>query len=349
MCVGRGRGRPSYPERRVEAGSDRAGFFREVLRAAADVVQELRATVRSADEPATPEYEQRPVPAKPARSAASLDDLDRLCREVGLQTHVTDVLELARPSLRLTLSARPRGELGGSRLGGAPDLTPGFEWPTWQGEDLIFLGQIRLEDVAAVDPHGPLPSHGLLLFFYDTVRQPSGSEPADRGSCRVVLYAGDPSRLEPAPERDWFIEWPLELSLELTLPSSSSFAVEQLDLDSSEYAAWEELRKRLAHLQGVELEEFAPERYALHRLLGYPEEVLGRMELDCQLASQGTDPSDTAEKLAEGASEWRLLLQLSTDDDVGFYWGDGLGRLYIWLRERDLLEQETAEAWAILQ
>jgi uncharacterized protein YwqG len=83
----------------------------------------------------------------------------------------------------------------------------------------------------------------------------------------------------------------------------------------------------------------------LHRLLGYPEELQARMELDCQLASHGTD---LAGELA-GASEWRLLLQLSTDDEVGFYWGDGLGRLYIWIRERDLLEHKTAEAWAILQ
>jgi uncharacterized protein YwqG len=296
------------------------------------------------------------VQAKPARSAASPDDLSRLCGEVGLPAPVTDVLGLVRPSLRLTLSEQPRGELGGSRLGSAPDLSPGFEWPSWQGEDLVFVGQIRLEDVADVDPNGLLPPHGLLLFFYDTVRQPSGLETADRGSCRVVLYQGRPTTLEPAPERDWFIEWPLQLSLELTLPSSSSFVVEQLDLDSSEVAAWEELRKRLAHLQGVELEEFAPEPYALHRLLGYPEELQARMELDCELASHGVDLSDGAayvdprsEKLAPDAPEWRLLLQLSTDDEVGFYWGDGLGRLYICIRERDLLEHKTAEAWAILQ
>jgi uncharacterized protein YwqG len=179
-----------------------------------------------------------------------------------------------------------------------------------------------------------------------------GLEPADRGSCRVVLYEGDPTRLEPTPERDWFIEWPLELSVELTLPSSSSFVVEQLDLDSPEYAAWDELRRRLAHLQGVELEELTSEQFALHRLLGYPEELQARMELDCELASPGIDSrgiDGQAEELEQSASEWRLLLQLSTDDEVGFCWGDGLGRLYFWIRARDLLERKTTEAWAILQ
>jgi uncharacterized protein YwqG len=346
----------------VEAGRDRAGFFKEVLRAAAEAGQEFGAAIRPSADPAppgTPEpsFEQRPVQAKRARRAATLDDLSSLCREVGLGAHVTNVLGVARPSLRLTLSEKPRGELGGSRLGGSPDLPAGLRWPTWQGEDLVFVGQIRLEDVAAVYPEGGLPPHGLLLFFYDTVSQPSGLAPADRGSCQVVLYQGHPSSLEPVPERDWFIEWPLDLSLELTLPNVFSLVAEQLDLDSAGVEPWEELRKRLARLQGVELEELAPERFALHRLLGYPEQVRdSRMELDCQLASHGIDLSDgsgytdpQALEPAPGVGQWRLLLQLSTDDEVGFYWGDGLGRLYIWIREGDLLEHNTSKAWAILQ
>jgi uncharacterized protein YwqG len=340
----------------VEAGSDRRGFFKEFLRAAVEVAQEVGSAIRSLDEPAPPEepepwFQPRPVQAKPARRVASPDDLARLCDEVGLGGRGTDLLRLARRSVRLTLAEQPRSELGGSRLGGAPDLPPGFRWPTWQDEELVFVGQINLEDVAAVDPDGPLPPRGLLVLFYDTVRQPSGLKPDDRGGCRVLLYDGDPSRLEPAPERDWFIESPLELSAELTLPGSSSPLVEQLDLDHSEYAAWEVLRERLAQLQGVELEELAPEPLALHRLLGYPEELQIRMELDCELASQGTELSDgsTYETLERGALDWRLLLQVSTDDEVGFYWGDGLGRLYVWIRERDLFERKTAEAWAILQ
>jgi hypothetical protein len=58
MSEGRARATPSYAEGRVEAGSDRAGFFTDVLRAAAEVVQEFKAAVRSADEPAPPENPQ---------------------------------------------------------------------------------------------------------------------------------------------------------------------------------------------------------------------------------------------------------------------------------------------------
>ena len=108
--------------------------------------------------------------------------------------------------------------------------------------------------------------------------------------------------------------------------------------------------------KGVELEERGVGTLALHRLLGHPEERRPRMELECQLASRGIDLSEgagdvdpRAEQLEPGASEWRLLVQLSSDDEVGFYWGDGLGRLYVWIRERDLVERDTAAAWALLE
>ena len=347
----------------MEARSDRGGFFREILRTAAEVAHEVGAAVRppgspwSAAEPETePSVEPRPVPAEPVRHDASLDNLSRLCQAVGLGARLAEVQALARRSLRLTLAGTQTSPLGGSRLGGAPDLPPGFRWPTWNGEELVFLGQIRLEDVTAVDPTASLPAEGLLLLFYDTIGQPSGLDPAHRGSCRVILYEGDTSLLEPAPEQGWFIEQPVELSLELTLPRSSSMLVEQLDLEFAEGEAWEMLRERLAQLQGVELEERGVETLALHRLLGHPEERRPRMELECQLASRGIDLSEgagdvdpRAEQLEPGASEWRLLVQLSSDDEVGFYWGDGLGRLYVWIRERDLVERDTAAAWALLE
>ena len=347
----------------MEARSDRGGFFKEILRVAAEVAQEVGAAVRPPREPwlaAEPEtepwFEPRPVPADATRNTASPDDLGRLCNEVGLAARLADIQGLARRSLRLTLAGTDTSPVGGSRLGGAPDLPPGFTWPTWKGDELVFLGQIRLEDVTAVDPAGPLPTEGLLLVFYDTIGQPSGLDPAHRGSCRVVLYEGDTALLEREDDRGWFIEQPVGLSLELTLPRTSSILVDRLDLDFSEAVAWEEVRERLAGLQEVELEELGARTLALHRLLGYAEERRPRMELECQLVSQGIDLSEAAgdadpraEQLEPGASEWRLLFQLSTDDEVGFYWGDGLGRLYVWIREQDLIEGDTATAWALLE
>ena len=48
------------------------------------------------------------------------------------------------------------------------------------------------------------------------------------------------------------------------------------------------------------------------------------------------------------AAQWRLLLQLDTDDSLGVMWGDS-GRIYFWMREEDLRSRAFDRAWCILQ
>jgi uncharacterized protein YwqG len=75
------------------------------------------------------------------------------------------------------------------------------------------------------------------------------------------------------------------------------------------------------------------------------------MELDCQLASNGIyvgnpegyqDPRRA--ELEAGAAEWKLLLQLDTDDDTGWMWGD-TGTLYYWIRESDARRGDFSNVW----
>lgn len=84
------------------------------------------------------------------------------------------------------------------------------------------------------------------------------------------------------------------------------------------------------------------EDLTIHRLLGHPDPIQGDMQLECQLVTNGlycgdaagyADPRRTA--LAQGAHDWRLLLQVDTDETLGSEWGD-TGRVYFWLREQDL-------------
>jgi Domain of unknown function (DUF1963) len=204
-----------------------------------------------------------------------------------------------------------------------------------------------------VDGETGLPPDGLVLFFYDLERRPSGLAPAHRGGCRVLLV----------PERDVELqrrtpalrELPLELSRELMLPNAWSFAAEELDLSADELDAWEELRAALAHAQGVEPEEEITEPIALHRLLGHPEEIGREIEIDCQLASAGFDADDFTVYLEarseheRHAHEWRLLLQLSADDSLGTSRYPDFRRLYICIREADLRGGRLDGAWAVLR
>ena len=92
-----------------------------------------------------------------------------------------------------------------------------------------------------------------------------------------------------------------------------------------------------------------------HRLLGHPDPLQGDMQLECQLVSNGlycgnpsgySDPR--AKTLRRGAVEWRLLLQVDSDDDAGMMWGDG-GRLFFWITNTALRNRRWDQCWLVLQ
>ena len=53
-------------------------------------------------------------------------------------------------------------------------------------------------------------------------------------------------------------------------------------------------------------------------------------------------------RLAPGEKDWRLLLQVDTDEQLGLMWGD-CGLIYFWIREQDAAARRFDRAWVILQ
>ena len=95
----------------MTTGGDRRAFFKQLLREAAGVAEEVSSFLRTIDEPDPVELETwppRPVPAKPARGTVDDASLDTLCSEVGLEQRAADVRRLARASVRLTPGTPPR-------------------------------------------------------------------------------------------------------------------------------------------------------------------------------------------------------------------------------------------------
>lgn len=276
-----------------------------------------------------------------------------------------DLPALARPSARLITRRVSQDEIGPgeSRIGGAPDLPPGVEWPRWtppeETYDVIdhpwpperptplgFIAQIDLESVPIVDD--ALPSSGWLYFFYDRYAEPWGFNPADRGCCRVLYADCDRStlvRAQPPDDADpEHLAEPcrLEFEAQLTVPDE----LDNVGYGKPIFDIYEELRKELTGYDGS----------TLHRLLGHPEVVQNPMELECQLASNGVNCGDSdgyesalAQELAPGARDWRLLLQIDTDEDgPGWMWGD-MGRIYFWIKRDDLAARRFEDVWLILQ
>ena len=236
-----------------------------------------------------------------------------------------------------------------ARLGGLPLVPEGFVWPRYKESPLAFICQIDLSEVPVIAGEPGLPTRGYLSVFYDQEQSTWGFDPADRGSWRVFYWDVPRDALFPAAapiglyEQALFPAKPLSIVPIRTYPGDSTPLIETL-LSEAQFDAYFDLR------DSVYVGEPS------HHLLGYPDAIQGdHMEVECQLASQGVYVGDGRgyrdERLAdirEGASDWRLLLQIDSDDDADFMWGD-VGRLYFWIRRSDLARAHFDDVWMVLQ
>ena len=260
---------------------------------------------------------------------------------------------LGAPALRLVRAPqRTRTFLGGEPVTAAP-----LAWPRVNGRPLSFLAQLDLEELDLSEAAPWLPGAGRLLFFYDVDDQPWGFRPGDRGSWAVVLDPAGPAlEARPAPpdlEDDRRVPGVKALRGEpaASLPSpgrdGTSTRVADLtghdDDDDDLYDAYADLYEDDGE-------------HPRHQVGGFPHPVQNdSMELQCQLVTGGVDCGSAAgyrspegQRLASQPNDWRLLLQLDTDDDVGVMWGDA-GTLYFWVRERDARAGRFGDVWLVLQ
>lgn len=213
-----------------------------------------------------------------------------------------------------------------------------------------FLAMVRLADVAPYGSLLGLPELGALLFFYDVQRMQGSFWPEARGGWRV-LFVDDEADLELAPRPTPLVEEPIPstLSFELQYTLPEDLRAQTGDDDLSIYVSAE-----LARVHGLLLG--GTERRVVHQLGGAPQEVQGGLMRQCQLASNGVDcgrPEDgrtpRALELASGAKDWRLLLQIDSDEEgPGWVWGD-LGRLYYCLHEEDWAARRFDRTWCVEQ
>lgn len=209
-----------------------------------------------------------------------------------------------------------------------------------------FIGRICLREANVGSRLNELPDEGSLLFFYDTHSLPGGWDPKD-ANCFAVLSVPDlPSPLSPEsvasmePRARGVSVSPL-----LTYPSSWEHpAVEALGLSDEELDEYE------SFIDGIYGDT------PRHQLCGNPSTIQGEgMALLCQLASSGhycggdwSHLSDVMPRMEEEAKRWRLLLQVDTDDELGFVWGDA-GMVYFWAPEDLHGRLQIGAAWVAMQ
>ncbi len=149
------------------------------------------------------------------------------------ESFAANMVEIVAGALRpaMVFSAKSDDKLGGSRIGGTPDLPKVIEWPQRPvpnnideiaqraGEPLdadlrqhlaaglpyAFIAQVNLTEAAGLgDVAKPLPDAGRLLFFYDLIAGPfdTGVQSAkviwDRSPAEELAHAAMPDSLVTA-------------------------------------------------------------------------------------------------------------------------------------------------------
>jgi uncharacterized protein YwqG len=172
-----------------------------------------------------------------------------------------------------------------------------------------------------------LPKRGALLFFAD-VEDAVAAHVSETSTYFHVQLVDDLEQPVDARASEWTDARPLCRNVEFvgttTLPSAERPQVSALGLSEAELDAYDELCRRR--------DGGCPR----HRIDGFPAMIQSdAMELECQQDLEGRSSSrfDDAE-LEAARRDWRLLLQIDSDDDLDVMWGDG-GTLYFFVREED--------------
>lgn len=254
---------------------------------------------------------------------------------------------LRMKTMRCEMNTLP---IGASRIGGIPDVPPGFNWPRYKDSPLSFIAQIHLAEIPVEMIDLPLPQTGSLIFFYDSQQRTWGFDPEDRGSAAVFFTESPPDALirtnapTDTPEMGLFDCCRMEFEPSANLPDAWSIHY-QPELSDSERETL------LEYFDWYHSKTDEPN----HRIGGHADCVQNPMELECQLVTNGLycgnstgyqDPRRAS--LEATAKDWKLLLQIDSDDEASMMWGD-VGMLYFWILEADLRDCKFEHAWLVLQ
>lgn len=216
----------------------------------------------------------------------------------GLSAQRDAIEKVIKPGIGLkTRKAKKMDSaVGASRVGGEPDAPADFDWPAGEGEPLLFVLQVNLEDVAQYDLDELLPKDGLLSLFSDRFTNHVTVEHFAKGTKLT--------RQEWVPEEDGaFTECGVDVLPELHIPphSSSFVGVDKksvVALTGAEHDAywgkvWLSWRARLRPGGGAGAT-------GIHQILGY---------------AIGDDSGE------QGKDE-EVLLGFDSDDRANMEWGD---------------------------
>ncbi|UYV55659.1 YwqG family protein [Priestia megaterium] len=260
--------------------------------------------------------------------------------QFNLLDYKEEILKNSKPCIRLFPSKRKDEDIpvGGSKLGGDPDLPAELDIPEYQNNIFSFLAQINCQDINAYNIENLLPTKGFIYFFYDCESFVSGIEITDKNHWKVMYYDG----IEENLKRNSISQYLSEENYFKSALVEGKLGVSFADLDSYELedVEWKDYGESYIEF----LECFERKAKSTHQLLGQPkvvqmdvfEEVLPLIQ-ECK-----NNKNISREDLI-------LLFQLDTDEvNTNMLWGDE-GIIHFFITKEDLQERNFQDVWLSLQ
>lgn len=296
-----------------------------------------------------------------------IEEFEERLQANGLGKYFDKVKPFLRDTIRLYPQANDEDAIaiGQTKIGGRPDLPPDITWVTETNtvktnekkflifsnkkeetvtKPLSFIAQINLTETAPFDKEGLLPKTGLLYFFYSAEQEAWGFDYKDKNKFKVIHWDADFAELKRS-------EFPTDLPAYSRFKACSVNIQSEVSLPAYEHSVYETFTEEETDKYW---EEVYHEGY-MNKLLGYSDPIQGEMELECELVTNGLycgDPSGfndpRAKALEANAKNWRLLLQIDSNEENDMMWGDS-GRLYFWIRKDDLMNKHFDKSWFSLQ
>ncbi len=127
------------------------------------------------------------------------------------------------------------------------------------------------------------------------------------------------------------------------LPNPYSTVYQQLKLKGSEIDNYNKL------IEKVNADPDMDENWD-NMIMGYPQLIqMNPPEVFCERAFRGLDPYQqaTSEELTK-SSQWQMILQLTSDTQVDYIWGDG-GHFYFYGNREKMANGDFSETWVYFE
>ncbi|MEL6658350.1 MAG: YwqG family protein [Bacteroidota bacterium] len=232
-----------------------------------------------------------------------------------------------------------------SKFGGIPALRKESQWPVNRdGTPLWFLAEIHTTEI----PEGQISSlfpKGILLFFYDYEYIDAQVVFFEEDTVRVTAplakkVTNYPLNILPIWQREatvkLFHQAPISFEEIKTLPLYNSLHFAKIHKEYPDALRPSFSIRNPQYLEGILRHGTSTSG---HQILGYYRGIQSE-SLESHLQNERVrHPEELSIAEIESYLQWKLLLTINTEEDIGFVWGDH-GKLHFFIHYQDLLNHD---------